>query len=160
MTPYACALEHAAPYGCASVSPFEVSPEAPAHKPYNCSCHLYYRFCSKYHWWWARLDCCCCLVRYTEYLKHSAGKIWNVCERQPCCPSHTVCVMWQVQLNLVPRTPEAKIDVRPSDVWYTIATSTRQPVNVGLAQARPNTWDLHVKWAANVIHSQLLDQRP
>ena len=42
-----------------------------------------------------------------------------------------------MQIDVAPGTPEAKIDL-PTYAQYTVAPSTIQPVNVGLAQVRPN----------------------
>ena len=110
--------------------PFEVCPETAAHKPYNCSSRSYSRFPSVYHWLWARLDCCCHVGRYNYHLKRSAGKIQSVCERQPFSTRATRYA-WcgQVQINVVPAPWPGGQNWR-TNVRYTIAPSTIQPVNV------------------------------
>ena len=114
-----------------------------------------------YHWWWARLDCCCHLIRYNDHLKCSAGKIWIVDERQPFSPRATQC-SWQVQIHLgpVPWRPKWTYD-QHTVIHAAIAPSTRQPINAGLAEARPNysstLWRYKVRWAT--MFSGLSEQR-
>ena len=150
--PYCCAS--ASPlkcvYCCAAASPFEVCPETAAHKLYNCSSHSYSRFlliiidgrlhgCMGSHGIdGARLGCCCRFVHYNDDLKHSAGKICNIHKRQPFRPElHSARDVDRCNWYPAPQRPKLTYDQR-TVVRYTIAPSTRQPVNVGLTQARPN----------------------
>ena len=82
-----------------------------------------------------------------EILKHSqAAAISARATRWAWCG--------QVQINLVSGTPEAKMTY----VWpmctvkrYTIAPSTRQPINVGLAQARPNKPTVQLYYGSIIV---------
>ena len=109
----------------ASASPFEVSPETTAHKPYNCSSRSCSRPCSVYYWWWARFDCRCRLVQHNDNLKRCARKMRNVHKRQPFSTLATVHVMWTGANKLGPRNPglEAKIDIQMTPLYPAPANS-------------------------------------
>ena len=114
----------------------------------------YSQFYSVCDWWWAKLDCYCRIVQYNDHLKRSAGKIQNVRERQPFLPQPHDASDLTGANKFGPWNPGGQ-NWRATDRRYTIATSTRQPVNVGLAQARPNYWRMQVEWLSDIYQLKI-----